>query len=73
VEVGRLYEDVSPDWGGEVSESLTREGVDLVTIDVPRVCLSHLRLCHICLPTCLLPSPAKYEEDNEKDDQASTY
>jgi hypothetical protein len=76
VEVGRLYEDVSPDWGREESESLTREGIDLVTIDVLHVRLSHLRLCRICVPTCLrrlLPSPAKYEKDNEKDEQASTY
>jgi hypothetical protein len=68
VEVGRLYEDVSLDWGREESESLTREGIDLVTINVPHVCLSDLRLCRICVPTCLLPSPANYEEDNEKDE-----
>ena len=39
MEVGRLYEDVSPDCGREENESLTREGINLVTqaINVPHV------------------------------------
>lgn len=76
MEVGRLYEDVSLDCGQEEGESLMREGIDLVIINIPHVCLSYLRPCHICISTCLhclLSSPTKYEEDNEKDEQASTY